>query len=222
MYEYGQNPFYTYVSDGYVIVEGHGGELTVFSHAGASTTPTPAPVGTVTAQVNTSSDDVFEDSTDSSYDITGAVVSIGSAANALTGFTGLRFNNLAIPRGATITSAHLEIYSPSNQWITLQFNIFAEAVGNSQTFSQTNRPSGRTLTLAKIFHNDNLNWLANTWISLDEIAPVIQEVVNRSDWQPGNSLTVIIRSQLGPWARKMITSFDGNPAFAPKLVVTYQ
>jgi hypothetical protein len=50
---------------------------------------------------------------------------------------------------------------------------------------------------------------------------VIQEVVNRGDWANGNSLSVILKGTNGQWGRKYVESYDGTPANAPKLVITY-
>lgn len=100
-------------------------------------------------------------------------------------------------------------------------SIAAEAIGNSPTFSTSNLPSQRTLTTQQVNHSSNTQWQANTWYALDEIAPVIQEVVNRADWQSSNSLSLILKGTGGAWGRKFVRSFDGSATNAPKLVVTY-
>ncbi len=145
----------------------------------------------------------------------------GNGASTTSSYTGLRFANLNLPQGATITSAHLEVYSTQSQGISVDMSIAAEAVGNSPTFSTSNLPSQRTLTTQQVSHSSNTQRQANTWYSLDEIAPVIQEVVNRADWQSGNSLSLILKGTGGAWGRKFVRSFDGSSTTAPKLVITY-
>ena len=98
----------------------------------------------------------------------------------------------------------------------------AENVGNSQTFSSSSRPSQRALTVSFVPHSSNVSWSANAWYKLDDVVPVIQEIINRSDWQSGNSVSVIIKGTGGNWTRKFIRSFDGSPTFAPKLTIVYQ
>jgi RHS repeat-associated protein len=190
----------------------------------ATTTDTPSATatsasGTVTVQVSASSDDVNQDNT--SLTTTSSTAWLGNASSTTSSYTGLRFNNLAIPPGATITSAHLEVFSSQSQWVSMSFNIAAEAIGNSPTFSTGNLPSQRTLTTQQVSHSSNVQWQASTWYSLNEMGPVVQEVVGRADWQSGNSLSIILKGTGGAWGRKSVRSFDGSPADAPKLVITY-
>ncbi len=174
----------------------------------------------VTVQVNASANNVNE--VNSVLDATNASLWLGNGGSATTSYSGLRFTSVAIPAGATITSAFLQVYSAQSQWITYSFSLAADASGNSAAFTSTSRPSQRTQTINKVAHSDNVNWAANTWYSLDEMKSVVQEVVSRADWQSGNSLSIIIKGTgTGTFARKFIRSVDGAAANAPRLVVTY-
>ncbi|MBA3873056.1 MAG: PD40 domain-containing protein [Anaerolineae bacterium] len=193
-------------------------------------TLTPTPGGstqTITVQVNSGSDDVNESST--AYEQTNSTVWVGNNG-ALTGnYLGLRFT-VAIPRGATITAAHLEFYSTQSQWQNIGADVFAEASDNSVTFSSTNKPSQRTLTTAHINLASNVSWSAAAWYTLDNgagnsnIASVIQEVVNRSGWPTAasNPLTLILKgTSPGSFGRKIVSSYEGSAILAPRLVITY-
>jgi hypothetical protein len=99
----------------------------------------------------------------------------------------------------------------------------AEAADNSLPFSRDSKPSGRTLTITRVEHTSNKNWNAGEWQSLDDIKLVLQEVVNRPGWKSGNSLSVILQGfGGGSWGRKFVSSYDGDPTHAPRLVITYQ
>lgn len=174
--------------------------------------------GNVNVQINLGSDDVYE---------TGSTMTNSSTLwvgneSASGSYSAFRFNNLAIPQGATITSARLEVYSTQSQWVNMSYEMAFEDVGNSTTFTQTTRPSTRALTAAKVAHSSNVNWAANTTYQLDNVASSLQQVVNRADWQSGNSASLIIRGTGGAWARKFIRSYEGNASQAARLVVTYQ
>jgi FtsP/CotA-like multicopper oxidase with cupredoxin domain len=186
--------------------------------ATATPTATPGPT-TLTLQVGASSDDVNQDG--NTLELAFFDVWLGNGSSTTASYTGLRFTNVTIPPGATITAAHVEVYANSTQWISVNMALAAEAVGNSPTFSTNNRPSQRTLTSAQVNHSSNVQWLAGTWYSLDDITLVIQEVVNLGDWANGNSLSVILKGTNGQWGRKYVESYDGTPANAPKLVITY-
>jgi len=198
--------------------------LTASNSAGtvtkAATITVASTGGSVTTQIGSSADDVNE--INSTLTSNATTVWLGNGGSATTSYTGLRFASVAIPAGATISSAQLQVYSSQSQWMTLSFNMFADASGNSAAFSSTSRPSQRTRTASVVAHSDNVSWAANTWYSLDEMKSVVQEVVNRSDWASGHSLSIILNGTgSGTFGRKFVASFDGNPANAPRLIVSY-
>jgi len=188
----------------------------------ATNTPTATATSgsnTITVQVSVSSDDANQDGT--TLSLTSPTIWVGNGSSTASSYTGLRFNSLPIPQGAAITSAHLEVFSSQSQWLSISLSIAAEAAGNSPTFSTGNLPSQRILTTQQVAHTSNTQWLSSTWYSLNEMKLVIQEVVNRADWQSGNSLAVILKGTGGSWGRKFTGSYDGSIANAPKLVISY-
>lgn len=182
-----------------------------------SPTPSPSP-GLLTAQVSSANDDVNQ--INSTLDAGQSTVWLGNASG--TSRTALRFNNVALPQGATITNAYLEVYSSQSQWQNMAFSIRGDNVGNSAAFSTSSLPSARVLTSAVVNHSSNISWNANTWYQLNNISSVVQEIVNRGDWTSGNSMSLILQGTGGNWARKFIRSYNGNAAQAPKLIITYQ
>ncbi|MBI3243370.1 MAG: hypothetical protein HYZ49_13860 [Chloroflexi bacterium] len=195
------------------------------THTATSTaTNTPTATATsgptiITILVSTSSDDANQDG--ATLSLTSPTVWLGNGSSTTSSYTGLRFNALSIPQGATITSAHLEVFSSQSQWLSINLSIAAEAAGNSPTYSTGNLPSQRILTTQRVAHTSNTQWLSSTWYSLNEMKLVIQEVVSRADWQSGNSLSVILKGTGGSWGRKFVGGYDGSIANAPKLVINY-
>ena len=191
--------------------------------ATATATPTATATGggpmTLTVQVAASSDDANQDG--SALDTTASTVWLGNAASPTSSYTGLRFTYVTIPHGETISSAHLEVYSSEQQWVSIDLTLAGEAIGDSPTFTTGNKPSQRTLTTAQVAHSSDVEWQANTWYSLDEVAGVVQEVVDRGDWASGNSLSIILKGTGSAWGRKFVRSYNGSAANAPKLVITY-
>jgi hypothetical protein len=102
------------------------------------------------------------------------------------------------------------------------YTLHAEAVGSSAPFSSNNKPSQRSLTLQNVLHSDNVKWNANTWYSLDQMSAVIQEITNRSDWQSGNSLSIILIGNGGIYSRRFSRGYTTSaPGNAPKLIINY-
>lgn len=182
-------------------------------------TSTPSPK-TITLQIKASSNDVNQDGT--VLGSTSTKVWLGTGANITSSYTGFRFQKVNIPKGAQILSAKLEVYSPNSPWISMSFALAGHNTGNSPTFSTTNKPSQRPLTMAKFNHSSNVKWNTNTWYSFGNFKTVLQEIINRSDWQSGNSISLILKGTGTKYGRKYVTSFDGNPSLSPKLVITYK
>jgi len=173
----------------------------------------------LTAQVAALSDDANQDG--SNVSIGAPTLWVGNAASPSSSYTGLRFTNLAIPRGTSISSAQLQVYSSQLQWQNIVVTVAGEASGNSQTFTLGDPPAARALTAHSVANSSNSQWQASTWYSVAEIAPVVQEIVNRADWQSGNSLSLIVRGAGSAWGRKYAVSYSGSAASAPRLVIRF-
>ena len=180
----------------------------------------PAGSTRLSSQVSAASDNVNQDG--AALTTGTSTLWLGNASSTTASYTGLRFTNLSIPRGATITSADLQVHSAQSQWIAIAMNMAADAADNSPTFGSASQPSQRKLTTARVTHSSNAQWAANTWYALDDVSAVIQEVVNRTGWQSGNSLSLILKGTGNAWGRMFVTSCNGSASNAPQLVVTYQ
>ena len=177
----------------------------------------------VESQIGSSADDVNEEKgvLDTYYPSNYGQLWLGDGGAVGRGYAGLRFTNVDVPAKASIVSAKLKFFSAKGQWINMDMNIAAEASGNSLTFSDSSVPSGRQLTKARVNHSSNVSWSSNAWYELDDMAAVIQEVINRDDWVRGNSMAVILKGVGRQWGRKFVVSWDGKSETAPKLVIKY-
>jgi hypothetical protein len=170
----------------------------------------------VIVQVGASSDDVHEDSYGTYLDA--ATLAIGGSS---TYFAGMRFEDINIPQGATITDAYVEVYISANQWIQVDYDIYAENSASSSTFTSQDTAGDRPATSATANYSASVNWTTG-WHELEHVTAAVQEVVDRGDWSAGNALTIILHGTGGQYGRKFVTSFDGNPANAPRLVIEYE
>lgn len=105
--------------------------------------------------------------------------------------TGLRFDNIKIPRGAQLTSARLELTPTDTQDSVTDVQISAEAIGHSPLITDDLFDlSSRTRTLARA------NWIPQPFdkhaVYGAELLPVVSEVVGRADWCGGNALTLLV------------------------------
>ena len=179
----------------------------------------PVVASTASFQVSSSTDAVNEDG--ATFTAGASSIWLGNGSSATASYTAVRFTNLNIPNGAVITSAKLSVYSTQNQWIGISFSMAGDLSANSPAFSSTNRPSQRGLTTNNVSHSSNVSWSANTWYTLDEMAPVVQEIIDQSGWQSGNSLSIILKGTGRSWGRKFASGWSASNNHAPKLEITY-
>ncbi|MDX1527856.1 MAG: hypothetical protein R3337_04465, partial [Gammaproteobacteria bacterium] len=142
------------------------------------------------------------------------------------GFTqmiGMRFTNITVPNGATITSAWIQFKADETDTGPVNLTIQGEAADDAATFVDANgNISSRALTTAAV------SWSPPNWQTVGEAGPkqqtsdisaVIQEIVNRPGWTSGNALAIIITSTSNK--KRTAESFDGDPAGAPLLHIEF-
>lgn len=111
---------------------------------------------------------------------------------------GLRFNNVAIPQGATVTNASIQFNCDKEGADPVEVTIYGENVGNAAAYDGTSGElTARALTTA------NAVWNIPEWVAAGDrgdaqktvdLSAIVQEIVNRGDWSSGNSLNFIIQN----------------------------
>lgn len=196
---------------------------TVTPYPTATPTPavTPIPViKTLTVSLNSITDGVNQDGGRFSYNY--REIWLGTGQNVKQSYAGLRFNQLNIPQKATIISAMLQVYTPRATWTNMAFRTYGHAADNSPTFSYTTRPSTRALTNANTLHNSNVAWNTKTWYTVSDVRPIISEIINRSGWKSGQSLSLVLKGAGSAYGRKFVNDFAGTDSLAPRLIITYR
>jgi hypothetical protein len=181
-------------------------------------------------QVGASADDCRKKWTGSawSFDASNTSQNIGyydSTAYKLGG--GMRFQNVAIPQGATITTAYLTLRA-NNSFSNTAVNarIKGEDVDDAAAFSNLADFDGRARTTAEVDWNNVAAWANGSDYNSPEIKTVIQEIVGRAGWTPGNALVIFLddfddRSDHNNYTCRSAYSYDGSSTYVPKLHIEY-
>lgn len=210
-------------ANGHYIFGGSGN--TNMATYGCGTTP-----GSVDVRVNASSDDaeqattggaVLLNSTD--LDFFGETNGGGTAYSSI----GVRFNNLTIPQGATITSASIQFTGNNSGTVSAggpALTIQGQNVDNAATFATTaNNINGRPW-----LSGQDVNWSPGAWSNASttntttpSLTNIVQAIVNRGGWASGNSMAFRVTGTSTILSYREGESWDDNAASAPRLVVTY-
>ena len=171
--------------------------------------------------VSASSDDAEQD-TAGAMDITSSDLELVTESTVQQ--VGVRFKNITIEQGATITAAYLE-FACDETWPTAatQLTIRGQAHNNPVTFSIDNNITNRART------SNYITWdITAQWATVRErhqspdLSAIVQEIVDRSGWTSGNSMVFIVTG----WGRRTAESWNGanshgDLTLAPKLHIEY-
>lgn len=132
---------------------------------------------------------------------------------------GVRFNQIQVARGAKIRSASLQFTcdEPSDESTSLLIAI--EQAGNAKRFTETphdisSRQRSRT----------EVAWKPDAWTKgaeagkaqqTPDLAKLVQSIVDRADWQPGNSLAFVISGQ----GKRIASASKGPSSDGPRLLL---
>lgn len=141
---------------------------------------------------------------------------------------GLRFQNLQIPKGATITKAYIAFTSSRDHLGSdsnpISLTIFGEDVDNAVVFANTSyNVSSRTETDAKVVWSSSEPWDQFDTRNTPDLKGVVQEIVSRQGWKLGNAMAFKIRYEtVDPAAKRDPYSYEvSNAAYRPTLFITY-
>lgn len=141
---------------------------------------------------------------------------------------GLRFDNINLPKDAEITQAYLQFSADESNNTAATLEIALHDHANSPVFSNTNKVASRTTLSNKV------TWLPAAWTATDkgnaqrspELKALVQNIVNKDGWQPGNSLSFIIKgkgaSLTDSEAKRVAGAYESSADKATRLVITYK
>ena len=170
--------------------------------------------GTTTVEVAINSDDSNE------FNGSGGMLNTTFAYIHRVVDLGLRFQSVNIAQGATIQSAFLDFTTRNRNTSRANVTIKGLNIGNTNTFSSTRRDLSSRATTNAIVAWDGIPGTArNKLFSSPDVATIVQEIVNRSDWQSGNAMGLVIKTSQG---FRLPHSRNSSSTRQPKLRIQMQ
>ncbi len=135
---------------------------------------------------------------------------------------GLRFRNITIPKGATVTKAYIQFTTDEEKSGTTSLQIKGQQIGDAPIFRTIDTDiSERATTDASV------SWNPEAWESVGEaraaqrtpnLKTIVQEIINGTDWAPANAMAFIIRGS----GERTAESYDGDRDKAAVLHITFK
>ncbi len=138
---------------------------------------------------------------------------------------GLRFTDISIPQGATVTSARIEFVAAEDSGSDSTPPVFAirgHTYDDAPSFSAlTPKIGGRPATTAEVVWQgtDLPPWTAESAYRTPDIAPIVQEIVNQPGWCGNNAMSFEIESIAGDPNARVAYSSENNQGMAPVLII---
>ncbi len=178
----------------------------------------------VKTKITQGSDDAGINPTGCAFSATNNEVYLGSCFSGGNIISGFRFNNIQIPQGATIKYAFVTFTVDGTYTVPVDVQIYGEDAEDSATFSAGSPPSSRSTPYSPVLWNITDTWSLGLRRTTPQLSSVIQNIINRSDWLPGYSLSVIVKN-VGANVRRVIAI--ERSGFAPnlspaKLIAAYE
>lgn len=131
-----------------------------------------------------------------------------------------RFQNVRVPRGVVIESAHIQFTADRDFYSnTHNIDIKLEASGNSTTFSSANGDiSSRSLVGSSTSWATVLSHSNGDVFNTPDLKDMVKLVTDRSDWCGGNAMSFVFDGQ----GHLPVWTYEGNASLAAKLVVRYR
>jgi hypothetical protein len=178
---------------------------------------------TVSARVATGSDDAEQRQTGGTvYTNSSDLELVYDSSTTGNQYVGMRFANLGIPQGATITNAYIQFTVDETNSGTTSLTIKGQAADNAATFTTAlNNISSRPTTTASV------TWAPVAWSTVGQagagqqtpdLKDIVQEIVNRSGWSANNGMAIIITGT----GERTAEAYEGSASQAAQLVVTYE
>ncbi len=176
----------------------------------------PLTYGSTTSRVSEEYDDVEEDSS-------GAINSGSSDLELIYGDSsdqeiGIRFQNVDIPYGATITDAYIEFECDEATSGATSIVFYGEDADNAAQFDGTSyEVTNKEKTTTSVQWNSMPAWVVDTKYQSPDLSTIVQEISDRNGWSANNSMVFIVNGS----GTRTAESFDGEDTAAPLLIVNY-
>jgi hypothetical protein len=187
--------------------------------------PTPEPPVTVSGSITDGSNDGGTNPTPCEFSLEDNEVYLGGCIDGGDLTSGFRFENMQIPRNANIESAYVRFTVDGEYTNIIHTRIHGEASGSPLLFSEASPPTNRLITFNSTVWDITQIWNLGEQYNTPDLSAVIQEIINRPDWNSGQPIALIFKNAGSGTEHRRVLGFErteSEPGYeSAQLVVTY-
>ncbi len=215
---------------GQTVSDGSGGYLFGGSGGSGMLPCGLGPERAVSATIAQSTDDAEQNMNTNAVNVTDATLDVARTSGGTNQMVGLRFCLPGLPQGAQIQSATVQFASQAADSSATNLTIQAQAADNAAAFSAavSNNIGARTRTTASVAWSAVPEWTVTPLTGktsaaqrTPDVSALVQEVVSRPGWAPGNCMAFLFSNASGTGLRRAY-SYDNTPGRAASLSVRYR
>lgn len=162
-----------------------------------------------------------------SYEMDWNEVYLGHCADDSPIYSGFHFQDVDVPAGATIQAAFISFTVDGPYTNSIQVQFRGQRVANSVPFTNT-VPITQLLPLSSAIVNWQIpaaeEWTLGQIRYSADIKNIIQELVNLTNWQSGNDLSILVNGKAGVPinGHRRVIACERDCAEAAKLLIWYE
>ncbi|MBN2583631.1 MAG: hypothetical protein JXL80_11225 [Planctomycetes bacterium] len=126
---------------------------------------------------------------------------------------------ITVPDGSTILSATVLVVSNGSAYESDDSSVRAQLVDSDSCPALNTNPYTWSVTSSYVDSVMPGAWAADTWYNTNELAPLVQEFIDRANYVSGNYIGLRFENVSGYW--KQAYQYDGNNSYGAILNVTY-
>lgn len=131
---------------------------------------------------------------------------------------GIRFPNVAIPKGMEIESASLLFTADATKSDVTSLQISTDDLANSEVFKTTPFDISTRTTISPSIPWNPTAWTNEQQYNSPDLSKIVQAIIDKNDWNSGNAITFVIT---GTGVRSA-HSYDGDPSKSPILQLKFK
>ncbi len=175
---------------------------------------------TLDLRIASGADDAEQNASSGSMSLTGSDLELG-ADGAIPQLVGLRFPGVGVPQAATIVGAYVQFQVDEVSTAAAALTIQGQYADDAAPFTSTSgNIGGRPRTAAAVVWNP-LAWpttgAAGEAQQTPDLGALVQEIVDRPSWTPGNAIALIVSGS----GRRTAESWEGTSTGAALLHLSY-